>query len=656
MDERKQARRARAPARGDRPRNPALSSSDARASLRTCSSCARARRASRPSPTAHHIQALEQAVDAAASRAAPCGPSSSAIDAACRVFEVVPAGRLRRRRGRLRLDGARVTTSAAAPSSSAPKRRGRALDEVARSRAEFAVVPYESLKDGPIFPTIQAIAGADLKLVGRARGHAGARPHERDGKPGRRREDLRRPAGPRRAASRYLEANHPRALGARRAIARHGAAELASENHGSAAIVPRGARLRDGSRVARENIGDDGEVRMRYGVVSRLPAPRSGADATAAALRRPRPPWRAPRHPAALQGARAATCGASSRGPCPGEGWEYVFYVEVSGHVTDRHLVAALEGVKREAKMLKIIGSFPLEFPERSTVPAMKSLPACRAVAAHSPPCAFRFRSLSCSTGGCGGADETLVLVGGRAGRRRDDRPRPARALAERAGHARLPRRGRDVPLEPRPRRRADRSRAVLPLGPESNFVPSRDVTRIYGGVYAMQGVDFCAVVQGNFDVDAIQRAADARDDGRLAARPLVQDALRRSYDLYTAGNVGFVMLTPTRCSPATRRACAARSTGCDDGPRAIGARLDDRAARDAERGVCPGGRHQRARRGRGGDAKMPFLTGLQKVRTIGNFQPPGMNFAGSFTYADAQAAANGTGAARGRPEAHAAS
>jgi chorismate mutase/prephenate dehydratase len=55
-----------------------------------------------------------------------------------------------------------------------------------------------------------------------------------------------------------------------------------------------------------------------------------------------------------------------------GEGWEYVFYVEVSGHMTDRPLVAALEGVKREAKMLKIIGSFPLEFPDPELPPTDK--------------------------------------------------------------------------------------------------------------------------------------------------------------------------------------------------------------------------------------------------------------------------------------------
>src|SRR5215468_2961475 len=37
----------------------------------------------------------------------------------------------------------------------------------------------------------------------------------------------------------------------------------------------------------------------------------------------------------------------------------------------------------------------------------------------------------------------------------------------------------------------------IVPLGTESNFIPQRDVTRIYGGLYAMQGADFCAVVQG---------------------------------------------------------------------------------------------------------------------------------------------------------------
>ncbi|MEO7327028.1 MAG: hypothetical protein ABI193_00515, partial [Minicystis sp.] len=82
----------------------------------------------------------------------------------------------------------------------------------------------------------------------------------------------------------------------------------------------------------------------------------------------------------------------------------------------------------------------------------------------------------------------------------------------------------------------------ILPLGTESNFSAQRDVSRMFGGVYAMQGADFCAVVQGNFDADAIRRAADARSI-TISGAPLVKTRYAEN-DLYTAGNIGFVVVT----------------------------------------------------------------------------------------------------------------
>src|SRR4051812_42367719 len=85
-------------------------------------------------------------------------------------------------------------------------------------------------------------------------------------------------------------------------------------------------------------------------------------------------------------------------------------------------------------------------------------------------------------------------------------------------------------------------AQALIPLGPESNFIPSRDVMRIFTGVYAMQGADFCAVVQGNFDVDRIRAAADSR-----AATPRGTPLVKTHYadnDIFTTGNMGFVVLT----------------------------------------------------------------------------------------------------------------
>ena len=181
----------------------------------------------------------------------------------------------------------------------------------------------------------------------------------------------------------------------------------------------------------------------------------------------------------------------------------------------------------------------------------------------------------------------------------------------------------------------------ILPLGPESNFVPSRDVKKVYGGIYAMQGADFCAVLQGDFDVESIRRAAEART--MVASKvPLVRSRYSE-LDLYTAGNIGFVVLTPHTVL-----------TGNETGMR----RALDRLRRDklertlptwmADLSNTPGAAFTIAGDFGGQSAvdaatqKMPFLVGLQKFRTIGNFKDPGMNVAGSFTYADTSSAAAG--------------
>jgi chorismate mutase/prephenate dehydratase len=149
----------------------------------------------------------------------------------------------------------------------------------------------------------------------------------------------------------------------------------------AAAIVPRGTPLvfhngashppsttgavADASTlvIARESIADAGESRVRWGVVSRLPMPRTGNDATAVV-------FGIHDRPGALHDIllhfKERDCNLRrihSRAVRAASGWDYIFYVEVGGHVTDRPLTSALEGVKREARTLHIVGSFPVEDP-----------------------------------------------------------------------------------------------------------------------------------------------------------------------------------------------------------------------------------------------------------------------------------------------------
>ncbi len=248
---------------------------------------------------------------------------------------------------------------------------------------------------------------------------------------------------------------------------------------------------------------------------------------------------------------------------------------------------------------------------------------------------------LALGPSGCGGGDQNLVLVGG-------NQVDPA--VIDRDPVALLPKNpvmlgyldaaamfhsslGPDV---------GSIITTVLPLGPESNFVPARDVTRVYGGIYAMQGADFCAVIQGNFDVASIRRAAEARANVS-SGLPLVRSRYAEM-DLYTAGNVGFVLLTPhtalTGNETGMRRALdRLRTTALTRSvpPWMIDLVNTPNAAFALAGDISGQGTVEAATQ------KMPFLTGLQKVRTLGNFQPPGMNFAGSFTYADAASASAGT-------------
>jgi hypothetical protein len=178
----------------------------------------------------------------------------------------------------------------------------------------------------------------------------------------------------------------------------------------------------------------------------------------------------------------------------------------------------------------------------------------------------------------------------------------------------------------------------LLPLGPESNFVPSRDVVRVVSGVYAMQGADFCAVVQGTFDLPAIQRAVDARAI-TIDGAPLVKTRYAGT-DLYTAGNLGFSLVT-------SHTVLSGNETGMR---RALDRLRFGKLERVVPKWMLELAETKGATMAIAGDlgapdavdvtsAKVPFLGSVHAMRVVGNFLPPGMNFAGTLSYADAAGA-----------------
>ncbi len=204
---------------------------------------------------------------------------------------------------------------------------------------------------------------------------------------------------------------------------------------------------------------------------------------------------------------------------------------------------------------------------------------------------------------------------------------------------------------------------SFVPLGPESGFSAPRDTTRVMGGVYVFQGLDFCAVVQGRFDPAALRAAADGR-----AAQPAQQPLVKSRYggfDVYTVSNVGFVPLTARTLlvgnETGLRRALDRLRYGklerrVPAWMTALGAANKLPIAIAGDFGAdaaflgAPAGRRRPPRATstpaapilRASAAEFPFLGDLRILRVLGNFAAPGLNLAGSLTYSGPDQAKKG--------------
>jgi len=180
------------------------------------------------------------------------------------------------------------------------------------------------------------------------------------------------------------------------------------------------------------------------------------------------------------------------------------------------------------------------------------------------------------------------------------------------------------------------------PLPANSGFKPERDLDRIVIGLYSMQGADVAGVAIGRFDPHAIQRAASS--NAHTPSGTLVQSPYA-GHLLYTVHNAGFCVLS-------TKTLLIGNETGIR---RSLDRIREGRAIRqlptwtdallDASKAPIAFGAQFKP-----GDIpdsvaqQAPFLADLLGLRVLGNFQPPGLNLAGSLGYATPERAQQAAG------------
>jgi hypothetical protein len=180
-----------------------------------------------------------------------------------------------------------------------------------------------------------------------------------------------------------------------------------------------------------------------------------------------------------------------------------------------------------------------------------------------------------------------------------------------------------------------------VPLPPSAGFDPARDLTTLYIGMYSMQGADVATVATGTFHPDAIEHAADGTTMTPLGA-PLVKTTYAKR-TLYVSRNIGFSVLTE-------HTVLLGDETGIR---RSLDRLTEGRARHDVPKWMDNVLTTQNASMAAAFDfagqplaasivQQLPFLRGVKTARVLGNFQPPGLNFAGSLAYPDPDSAQQG--------------
>ncbi len=181
----------------------------------------------------------------------------------------------------------------------------------------------------------------------------------------------------------------------------------------------------------------------------------------------------------------------------------------------------------------------------------------------------------------------------------------------------------------------------TLPVPQNAGFDPMRDIDGLSLGVYSMAGIDVAGIARGRFNAPVLDQAVS---NGALTSmgRPVTR-VVYAGRPLYVADGVGMTILTPSTMA-----------FGDETGMRRILDRIEEgRVARAIPAWFEEMLQNQSAPFVWGSDLKadplsnaarhqVQFLDGLRAARFLGNFEEPGLNFAGSLTYDDEAAAQRG--------------
>lgn len=230
------------------------------------------------------------------------------------------------------------------------------FEEVEKGKAQYGVVPVENSTEGVITHTLDMFVDSNLLITSEIILDIH---HDLLSRTGRM-EDIRKVYShpqPIAQCRRWLEENLPNVPlvdVASTAVA----AQIVSEDYTAAAIASELAASLYDLKVVRSRIEDQVNNVTRFLVISRKPSEPTGNDKTSILFSVKDEPGILYRmlEPFARRGVNLSKI--ESR-PVKTKAWEYIFFLDMSGHVSEQPVNEAIEELRQFCQFLKILGSYP---------------------------------------------------------------------------------------------------------------------------------------------------------------------------------------------------------------------------------------------------------------------------------------------------------
>ena len=230
------------------------------------------------------------------------------------------------------------------------------FNEVERGRADYGVVPIENSSSGAVIYTLDMFIDSDLKIAAEIMLEVSQHLMNKSGKL----EDIKKifTIAPAAAQCRqWIEKNLP-GVPVLDAPSTARAAEMASDDPTAAAIASEMAAVLYGLQIAGKKIEDSTSNITRFLVIAPKSPGKTGRDKTSImfSIKDKVGALYTMLAPFAESGINLNRLDARPSGR---KVWDYVFFLDMEGHVEDENVAAAIDRLRQDCMFLKVLGSYP---------------------------------------------------------------------------------------------------------------------------------------------------------------------------------------------------------------------------------------------------------------------------------------------------------